>query len=337
MNISEDVSTEPMEDESGHIISLDLHTHLRGTITPALARRFADANRRFLPDSLFDGRGGYRFAGFHEFLRLYDQVGTVVQTAKDLEALTTDYLKRCAASGTRYVEFMLSPDHSEDNGIQLGDQLDAVAIGIESASKFKISAGVIATAVRHKGPDAAIDLAETLGDLMHPVVYGFGLTGDEHRFDVSEFSGAFYVAKDLGLGLTAHVGEWLGAETVLRAIDELALDRIGHGCSIVEDAAVMEFVADRGIGVEVCLSSNLSLGRVEDLSAHPVRKMIEAGCAVSLATDDPGYFHTSPSREYLLAEKIVGLDRTQLALITQNAIDTAFCPAATKHALRAQL
>jgi adenosine deaminase len=317
--------------------SIDLHTHLRGTITPDLAHGFAAAHGHYLSESLFDGRGGYRFADFHQFLDLYDLVGAVVQTPSDLETLANDYLVRCACNGTRYVEFMLSPNHSADNGIGLAEQLDAVSAGIERASSSGIRANVIVTAVRHKGPDAAIDLAEDLADLRHPVVTGFGLTGNEHKFDVRDFSGAFYVARDLGLGLTAHVGEWLGADTVLHAINELGLNRIGHGCSIVDDPAILASLADRGIGIEVCLSSNLMLGRVADLSIHPIKKMLAAGCAVSLATDDPGYFHTSPKREYLLAENLVNLDGAQLAVINENAISTAFCSDELKRALRQEL
>lgn len=317
--------------------SIDLHTHLRGTITPDLARRFAREHGHYLDQSLFDGRGGYRFAGFDEFLKLYDQVGAVVRTALNLELLTEDYLVRCASQGTRYVEFMLSPDHSEDNGIGLGAQLDAIALGIESAHKRGIRASVVITAVRHRGPQAAIDLAEAISDLKHPIVSGFGLTGNERKFDVGEFSGAFYVARDLGLGLTAHTGEWLDGHSVLRTVDELGLSRIGHGCSIVHDDLVLNTIADKGVGIEVCLSSNLMLDRVPDLAVHPLKKMLEAGCAATLATDDPGYFHTSPEREYLLARNLVGLDDEQIALINSNAIAAAFCSDDTKQELRTYL
>lgn len=324
----------PSVDSCNRTFTIDLHTHLRGTISPDLAHRFAEEHDHYLSESLFNGRGGYRFSDFDDFLRLYDQVGAVIRTARDLERLTEDYLARVAASDTRYVEFMLSPDHSEDNGIDLVEQFDAIALGIERARKHDIRASVIVTAVRHRGPEAAVELVEAIADLNHPIVTGFGLTGNERAFDVNEFSGAFYVARDLGLGLTAHTGEWLEAQSVLRTVNELDLNRIGHGCSIVHDELVLGTIADRGVGIEVCLSSNLMLDRVSNLAEHPIKRMLDAGCAVTLATDDPGYFHTTPEREYLLAQTLVGLTKGQIDRINANAILTAFCSEETKQELR---
>ena len=283
-------------------ISVDLHVHLRGTVEPDTARHFATKNEVILSSALFAANGGYCWRDFDEFLQVYDSIGQVIRTPSDLYVLAKNYLTRCAADGTVYVEFMLSPSHSAKNGIPYKDQVLAVAKAIsEARSVCGIEARLIVTCVRHQGPSEALELAELVAENPHPVVVGFGLTGNERLFDVAEFSGAFMVAREAGLGLTAHTGEWAHAQSVLHSIEELGLTRVGHGIKAVEDDKVLSELSDRGIGFEVCLSSNMALGLFRTFEEHPLQKLIAAGCKVSLATDDSAYFMTSPANEYQLA------------------------------------
>jgi adenosine deaminase len=315
--------------------TVDLHVHLRGTIDRLAALDMGRRNNVHVVTGNFTSIGGYAWSNFEGFLTVYDQVGRVVRTADDLYRLATSYLDRCALQGTIYVEFMLSPGHSVENGISFQGQLDAMTSAFEDArNRTGIEGGLIVTCVRHRGSDEAVSVAESVVANMSPSVVGFGLTGNEELFDAAEFKGAFQIAGDAGLGLTAHTGEWCDAASVLHTVKELNLARVGHGIRAIEDDAVIKELVALGIGFEVCLSSNLALAASGSVSAHPLIRMIEAGCKISLATDDPAFFGTSPIKEYELAHEAFSLTDDQLFQISLNAVDMSFCKPAIKSLLR---
>ncbi|MGR9555666.1 adenosine deaminase [Rhizobium leguminosarum] len=318
--------------------TIDLHVHLRGTIDRTTALDMARQNKVHVSMGNFSAAGGYAWSSFEEFLTVYDQVGRVVRSAEDIYRLATSYLCRCASQGTIYVEFMLSPGHSVENGIPLKGQLEAMTSAFDEARRSTgIEGGLIITCVRHRGPDEAIFIAETVLTNMSSSVVGFGLTGNEGLYDAAEFKGAFQIAEEAGLGLTAHTGEWRDAASVLQTVEQLNLSRIGHGIRAMENHSIVEKLVERDIGFEVCLSSNVALGACRSAGEHPLRKMIEAGCKVSLATDDPAFFGTSPINEYEIARDVLGISDEQLVQISLDAVDMAFCSPAKKILLREKI
>lgn len=311
--------------------TIDLHVHLRGTIDHETAYTLAQKNHVHIASQYFKLGGGYVWNNFEEFLNVYDQIGRVVRTAEDLYEIAVSYLKRCASEGTIYVELMLSPGHSVMNGIPFEEQVNAMETAFEHARhEAGIEGGLIVTCVRHRGPDEAMAIAEQMVQILSPVVIGFGLTGDERRFDVAQFKGAFQVAGEAGLGLTAHTGEWRDAASVLHTVEQLNLSRVGHGIRAAEDKAVLGKLVERNIGFEVCLSSNLALAPHYLQPNHPLGDMLAAGCKISLATDDPAFFNTTPNNEYSIAEKTLGLSGSQLQQIARDSIEMSFCRSDTK-------
>ena len=233
---------------------------------------------------------------------------------------------------------MLSPPDLLRQGLSYSDQLAALNSAWErSRSQFGIESRLIITCVRHLGPEAAVQAALLASSVRHPYVVGFGLTGDERQFEVGNFARAFQIAKDAGLRLTAHAGEHLGALSIRNAVEWLGLDRVGHGIHAPDDASVMSFPAERRIGLEICISSNLALGLCASLADHPLPQIVAAGIPVALGTDDPGFFSTSPAQEYDLAAKVCQLDRSGLETLSRDAIELSFCDEKTKHHLRDSL
>jgi adenosine deaminase len=318
--------------------TIDLHVHLRGTLDPDMARNLAVKNCVELSGELFHPDGNYRWRSPAEFLRVYDSVGRVIRTPSDLQTVAQIYLMAVGYEGTIYVEFMLSPGHLSAAGIGYEEQLFAVTAAADRARACcGIESRLIATCVRHHGPKAAVEVAKLVTEHPHPMVVGFGLTGDERQFEAADFSEAFDIARDAGLKLTAHAGEFCGPHNILDSIRYLRLDRIGHGIRAVESTEALQELRLRGIELEVCLTSNLKLGIVKNIGEHPFEHLRAAGCAVTLATDDPAYFNTSPAREYLLARQTFGLSARSLKQITNRAISAAFCDEVTKTRLRRKL
>lgn len=313
--------------------SFDLHCHLRGTMLPSLANALAEKHHIKLPD--LSASGGYVFSGFDDFLSLYDRIGHVIREPKDLKIVAFHYLGRVAQEGTRYVEFMISPGHSMANGIPFPAQISAISDAIEEArEKFNIFSSIIITCVRHRGSEEAMQIAELAASCKSHHVRGFGLTGNERVFSIEEFKGAFLIAEGSGLGLTAHAGEWLSASSVLEAVKSLNLNRVGHGISVATDPNVLVELAEMEVGFEICLSSNVRLGVSESFYAHPVRKMIDAGCMVSFSTDDPAYFSTTPQNELNIAIQHVGLSVQEQCKIFDDSLRMSFCNDATKESIR---
>ncbi|MBB2904344.1 adenosine deaminase [Rhizobium sp. RAS22] len=322
----------------GNFPTIDLHVHLRGTIDHATAFNLAKKNQIHIASKYLKPGGGYVWNDFEQFLNVYDQIGRVVRTAEDLYAIAISYLTRCASEGTIYVELMLSPGHSVLNGIPFEAQINAMETAFEHARLAAgIEGGLIVTCVRHRGPDEAIAIAEQTVQNLSPAVIGFGLTGNELLFDAADFKGAFQVAEEAGLGLTAHTGEWRDAASVLYTVEQLNLSRVGHGIRALEDRTILEALVERNIGFEVCLSSNLALMPHCSQLKHPLREMLAAGCKISLATDDPAFFSTSPNREYSIAKKSFDLSASELRQITCDSIEMSFGRADTKMRLRKKI
>jgi adenosine deaminase len=314
---------------------VDLHTHLRGTISPRAALRFATKNAVPLSTKLFSSESTYAWNGFAGFLQTYAAIGDTVKAASDLRDLASEWLIAAAREGLVYSELMMSPAHIERNGISLYDQLAAVQDGIvEAKAQTGVEARIVATCIRHHGPDEAMLLARKLLKLKHPLVVGFGLTGDEHKFAPKDFQEAYKIAAHAGLGLTAHTGEWRGPESVAETVRALKLNRIGHGLRAAENLGILQSLVQDGLGWEICLSSNLRLKYGNRPDDHPLRRLLTAGCRFGLGTDDPGFFDTSPQKEYALARSILGLADTQLHKISLDAVELAFCDAETKKRVR---
>jgi aminodeoxyfutalosine deaminase len=138
------------------------------------------------------------------------------------------------------------------------------------------------------------------------------------RGPAAGFRDAYRYAKDAGLRLTAHAGETDGPESIRAALD-IGAQRIGHGIRAVDDPELMRRLRDQRVPLEVCITSNVRTGAVASLSAHPVRKLFDAGVPITLNTDDPGVFETDLQREFALARDVFGFSEGELAEIAAAA------------------
>ncbi|TDL90670.1 adenosine deaminase [Meridianimarinicoccus aquatilis] len=310
---------------------IELHLHLEGAAPPTLIRDLAK-KRHVNLSGIFDNNGMYAFRDFGQFLKVYEAACTVLRSPEDYHALTLAVLETQAEEGAIYSEVFLCPQFC--GGGDVAAWRDYVAAAQDAAalaeSRFGVSLRIIATAVRHFGPDAAkraaLCAAETAGEF----VTGFGLAGDEGAGRPRDFAWAFDLAREAELGLTAHAGEWGGPSSVRDTVDDLRVSRVGHGVRAVEDPALVERLARDGIVLEVCPGSNVALGVYPSWHAHPVDRLREAGVPVTISTDDPPFFHTSLSREYDLLSDAFGWDADTFAAINRTAVDAAFCDAQTK-------
>lgn len=310
---------------------VELHLHLEGAAPPAFIRGLAKEKKVDI-GGIFDEAGNYRFADFWEFLKVYEAATSVLTRPEDYARLTAAVLEESAASGVVYSETFLSPDFC--GGRDVGAWKEYLHAIREAADKAEARDGIILrgiiTCIRHFGPDKARQTVrcavETAGDF----IVGFGIAGDEKIGKPKDFVWSFDCAREAGLRLTAHAGEWGGPDSVRDALHDLRVERIGHGVRAIEDLALVDEIAEAGIVLEVCPGSNIALGLYDGWRKHPINEFYKRGVKFTVSTDDPPFFHTTMAREYEMLNRAFDWDEGVFDQIARASLDAAFCDADTR-------
>lgn len=310
---------------------VELHLHLEGAAPPAFIKGLAREKHLDL-DGIFTPAGGYRFTDFWNFIKVYEAACTTLQSPMDFYRLTLAVLEQSAASGVVYCETFVSPDFC--GGRDLAAWRDYLAAITEAASEAEASMGItlrgIVTCIRHFGPQKARETARCAAETRGGFITGFGIAGDEKIGAPKDFLWSFDCAREAGLRLTAHAGEWGGPESVRDAVRDLGVERIGHGVRAIEDLALVDELAERGIVLEVCPGSNVALGLYPTFRDHPIAELDRRGVKVTISTDDPPFFHTTMAREYENLNRAFDWDEGQFAGLARTALDAAFCDEDTR-------
>ena len=318
-------------DRISRLPKVELHLHHEGAAPPSFIKGLAQEKSVNL-DGVFDANGNYAFRDFVHFLRVYEAATSVLKSPDDYARLTKAVLEESAANDVVYSETFLSPDFC--GGGDVGAWREYLHAIREAADEAERDHGImlrgIVTCIRHFGPDkakaTALCAAETAGDW----IVGFGIAGDEMKGKPKDFAYSFDMAREAGLHLTAHAGEWGGAQSVADAVNDLRVTRIGHGVHAINDLALVDKLIEHDITLEVCPGSNVTLGVYPNLSAHPIEKLRERGVKVTVSTDDPPFFHTTMRDEYLNLAKTFDWDEDVFAEVNETAAKAAFCDEDTR-------
>ena len=317
---------------------IELHLHLEGAAPPSFIRGLA-REKNIDIGGIFDANGDYAYTDFWDFLRVYEAATSVLTTPGDYARLTRAVLEESAASGVIYCETFVSPDFC--GGRDLAAWREYLHAIEEAAAEAERDLGVtlrgIVTPIRHFGPDKARETALCAAETAGGFIVGFGLAGDEKVGRPRDFLWSFDCAREAGLRLTCHAGEWGGPQSVREAWRDLGVERIGHGVRAAEDPALVEQLAEAGVVLEVCPGSNIALGLYPDWRAHPIGRFFDKGVKVTVSTDDPPFFHTTMENEYARLADAFGWDDAVFRTIAQTSLDGAFCDPATKTMLKKKL
>ncbi len=267
------------------------------------------------------------FGSFTAFAGMYLAACDVLTTYAALERLTEEVVADAALDGAVWVEPSIHlPHHNQRLGPP--EQTLEVVLGAaeRAADAYGIGVGLIIAADRTKDPSAAVEDARLASKYTGRGVVGFGLANDEAGHPPEPFAEAFAIARDAGLLSVPHAGELDGPASVIGALDALGADRIQHGVRAVEDPALVRRLADSPVCLDVCPSSNLLLGVVDDLADHPLPQLVAAGVRCSLNADDPLLFGPNLLDEYQLVRATMQLDDEQLAFIARSSIEHSGAP-----------
>jgi len=308
-----------------------LHLHFTGSMRHATLVELADREGLRLPPALAEEWPPHLSAadekGWFRFQRLYDIARSVLRTEQDVRRLLLEAALDDRADGSGWMEIQVDPSGyaARFDGVTAFTELvlDAAHAAAVSAG---IGVGVVIAANRTRHPLDARTLARLAAQYTGRGVVGFGLSNDERRGRTGDFAPAFAIARRAGLASTPHGGELRGAASVAACLTALHADRVGHGVRCVEDPAVLEAVARAEVTLEVCPSSNVSLGVYASLEEVPVLQLLEAGVPISLGADDPLLFGSRLAAQYALVRAAHGLDDETLAGLARMSVRGSQAP-----------
>jgi adenosine deaminase len=273
---------------------------------------------------------------FQNFLSKFETLRLFYRSPEIIGRITREAISDAANDNIRYLELRFTPAAlSKAQGFPLPEVMDWVMDGVSQAQPGgTILTRLIVSINRHEPPELAEQVVRLAVDRMSRGIVGVDVAGNEaDHSDLSAFEGILAEARQAGLGLSIHGGEWGGAGNVAEAITRYHADRIGHGVRVMEDPKVVALARQAGIPFEVCITSNYQSGVVPVLAEHPLPRMIAAGLNVLISTDDPSISQITLSQEHQIACEELGLS---LAVIKERllaAARAAFLPEPERIAL----
>src|SRR4051794_41181046 len=275
-------------------------------------------------------RRAYVFDDLQSFLDVYYAGCSVLVTADDFADLTRAYLRRATSDGVRHAEVFFDPQTHTDRGIPIGVVIDGITAALAAGERdLGVTSGLILCFLRHLSADAAMATLESALPFRDRIV-AVGLDSAERGHPPDDFRAVFDRARAEGFLTVAHAGEEGPADYIRQALDHLRVRRVDHGVRCLEDPDLVDRLVREQVPLTVCPLSNVKLGVVADLAAHPLRRMLELGLCVTVNSDDPAYFGGYVAENYRATAAALGLTDDQLRTLAHNSFAAAFLDDATR-------
>ncbi len=309
---------------------VELHVHLDGSLRPETMLELARAQGVRLPAdtpaTLAQALSVKESQSLEDYLAKYEITLSVMQTAEALERIAYEFVLDAAAENVRYVEVRYSPALHRP-ALSLTQAIEAPLRGLRRAeAETGTKAGLITCGIRTLAPAVSFELARAAVDYCGAGVVGFDLAGAERGHPARDHRAAFEYAASHGLACTCHAGEGDGPRSIHQALHDCGASRIGHGTRLREDPALLAYVVERKIPLEMCLTSNLHTRTVGSLPEHPFKRYFEGGVTVTLNTDGRLMDGICLTDEYFLAHAGLGFGKAELTRVVLNACESAFLP-----------
>ena len=308
----------------GALPKAELHLHIEGTLEPELAFALAERNGVTLPYASVDAlRAAYRFSNLQDFLDVYYAGASVLCEAEDFRELTWAYLLRARADAVRHVEVFFDPQTHTARGVPFGAVVEGTRDALDAGeTELGITSRLIVCFLRHLDEAAAFETLEAALPYRDRIV-GVGLDSGERGNPPRKFARVFRRAREAGFVPVAHAGEEGPAAYVREALDVLRVVRIDHGNSALEDPDLVAELVARRVPLTVCPLSNLRLRVVDDLAAHPLKRMLDLGLVVTVNSDDPAYFGGYVNDNYVAVAEALDLGTADLVRLARYSFEAS--------------
>jgi adenosine deaminase len=321
-----------LQDFAAAMPKVELHVHLEGSIRPATLLALARRNGVSLPADDLEGlRAFYQFTDFGHFIQVYVLISSCLKTPADFSLIAYEFGADMARQNIRYAEVTFSP---YTNVALTGLPFDEVLAGLNDGraralEEFGVEFAWVFDIVRDN-PETSQQVATWAAESAEQGVVALGLGGTEQGHPPEQFTAAFGLAREAGLHSVPHAGEIAGPESVWGALHALGAERLGHGVRCSEDPALVAYLAERQIPLEVCPTSNLCLGVYPSYAQHPLAHLWAKGLYLTVNSDDPPMFNTDLVSEYLALTEHMGFEAGALETLSLNGLHASFLPAERK-------
>lgn len=317
---------------------IDLHLHLDGSLSPAVVKELAGLQGISLPQDLESALTvPTDCRSLNDYLRCFELPVALLQREEALTLAVQELTARLADQGLLYAELRFAPSQHTREGLTQARAVEAAIAGLpkQSGEGWSFSAQLILCCMRGGDPAANRETVETAARYLGQGVCALDLAGAEALYPTRDSQELFRLARDLGVPFTLHAGEAAGPESIRQAL-ELGPRRIGHGVRAGEDPQLVELLAQRGIPLELCPTSNLQTRAVPDLDHFPVKEYLRRGVAATVNTDNMTVSHTTLDQEFRLLTAH-GLTRQERNTLLRNSAQAAFLPPQELRALAREL
>jgi len=309
----------------------ELHCHLDGSVRPETLLELAREYRVSMPRDSAEELREYMLVTdakhLEDYLARFEVTLSVMQTADAIERIAYELAVDAARDGVWYIEVRFAPILNTRLGLSLDEVVDACAHGLQRAEReAQIVGRVIICGLRNLEPETSLTLARLAVDHRHNGVVAFDLAGGEIGNPASLHAEAFRFALENDLACTCHAGEGDGASSVREAVHVCGAHRIGHATRLFEDESLSQYVNDRRIALEICLTSNVHTRAAESYAMHPMRQYFDRGMNVVLNTDNRLMSGTTLTGEYMHAADELHFTFDDLAQVAMNGFASAFLP-----------
>ncbi|MGO2168010.1 adenosine deaminase [Pseudoalteromonas sp.] len=320
---------------------LDIHRHLDGNVR---AQTILELGRQFnlkLPAENVEALIPHVQVidpepNLMAFLQKLDWGVKVLGDYDACRRIAIENVEDAVAQGLDYVELRFSPYYmAQSQGLHPQGVVEAVIDGVKSASQGSpLKTNLIGILSRTYGTKICQQELEALLAFKNDLV-AVDLAGDEIGFPGELFVEHFKQVRDAYLAATIHAGEALGAQSIWQAINELGANRIGHGVKAIENAKLMDYLRDKQIGIESCLTSNIQTSTIASLDIHPLKRFLDHGILACINTDDPAVEGIEIAHEYSVAAPAAGLTQSDMGKAQANALEIAYLSETEKQQLKA--
>ncbi len=304
----------------------ELHVHFDGTLTPEHFLTLAERNKVKVPYSTIEEvQKAWSTNLPKTFYELYNITTLVLRKERDFYEVMQSYLERAVDQGVKHAEIFFDTQTYTARGIPAKSVINPLYEALQDAKiMHNITGGLILCFLRHLPEQHALqDLHDALP--YKGKIIAVGLAANEVNNPPSKFARVFAQAKAHGFYLTAHAGERSGPESIRELIDILHVDRVDHGIRCMEDPGLVKQLLALHMPLTVCPLSNVALGVVPSLEAHPLKQMLTAGLSVSINSDDPSYFGGYIADNFEEVFDHGGLTIEDLVTCAENSFKGAFC------------
>jgi adenosine deaminase len=262
----------------------------------------------------------------------------LMQTREQLRLVTLDLFEQLQQDRVIYAELRLAPLQHTLKGLTPEEVVQTVVDATaEGVAKYAVQAGIILCTLRHYSALQSMQTVQLAEQFKGNMVIGFDIAADEAGFPIDNHITAFEYARERQISCTAHAGEARGADSVWETLKHFFPQRIGHGVRSIEDPDLLQYLLEKDIHLEVCVTSNIQANVYDHVEDHPADTIYKSGISMSVNTDARTISDTTLSNEYRLLETVFGWEKAKFLHCNLEAIRHAFALESVKDKIIQQL